>query len=110
MTKNRAVKDAARRYQAEHPGTTFPEAMRIVTRGRPPGEITQWWSRLSFDSRSWLVDHNGEPLSPEVKEEIMAVNGGRTSPSWWNGDSSDGLSELTDEAVDWIEEIANDEG
>lgn len=32
MTKNSGRKKAARKYQQEHPGTTFPEAMRAVAR------------------------------------------------------------------------------
>jgi len=31
MTKNSAAKRAARAYMAEHPGTNFHEALRIVT-------------------------------------------------------------------------------
>lgn len=32
MTKNSSRKSAARKYQRLHPGTTFPEAMRAVSR------------------------------------------------------------------------------
>ncbi|WP_370185606.1 hypothetical protein [Rhodococcus wratislaviensis] len=35
MTKNSAKKKAARAYQATHPGTTFPEALRAVRSSAP---------------------------------------------------------------------------
>lgn len=72
-------------------------------------DIATWWPLLSADSRDWLVEHNGEPLDPSVRDEILAVNGGETNPDWWAGESTDGESELTDSAIDWIEEFANGE-
>lgn len=35
MTKNSAKKKAARAYQATHPGTSFPEALRAVRSSAP---------------------------------------------------------------------------
>lgn len=71
--------------------------------------IESWWPQLTDESRSWLIEHNGEPLDPTVKSQIVAINEGNLDPSWWAGESSDGASELTDEAIDWIETTANDE-
>lgn len=72
-------------------------------------QIDRWWRLLSDASRHWLVEHNGEPLDDSVKTEIFDVNDGDVDPSWWAGDSGDGLCELTDDAIDWIEAVANDE-
>lgn len=71
--------------------------------------IAEWWPRLSGEVQDWLVEHNGEPLDPSVRAEVVAVNGGVLEPGWWSGESVDGQSELTDEAIDWIETWANAE-
>lgn len=36
MATNNARKSAAKRYQAEHPGTTYPQALRMVSHGQRP--------------------------------------------------------------------------
>lgn len=72
-------------------------------------QIDSWWPLLSDPSRNWLIEHNGEPLDEGVKAEIFAINDGAADPSWWSGSSSEGLSELTDDAIDWIEAVANEE-
>lgn len=72
--------------------------------------IDTWWPQLTDSTRDWLIEHNGEPLAPDVKAEILEITGGSTDPTGWAGDTSDdGESELTDEAVDWIEAAANAE-
>jgi hypothetical protein len=71
--------------------------------------IETWWPRLTDESRNWLIDHNGEPLDASVQRDIFDVNDGNTDPSWWAGESIDGVSELTDDAIDWIEAVANGE-
>jgi hypothetical protein len=70
-------------------------------------DISDWWPKLSDSTRAWLIAHNGEPLPDDVVRDVLAVNSGQTDPSWWAGESRDGESQLTDEAVDWIEETAN---
>lgn len=72
-------------------------------------DIAQWWGSLTHGARDWLVEHNGEPLEPAVRAEIMEITRGRTDAGWWRGDSGEGETELTDNAVDWIETVANDE-
>ena len=72
-------------------------------------QIETWWPRLTADTQAWLIEHNGEPLQPAIKAEILAVTGGSTEPSWWTGESTDGQTELSDSAVDWIEAVANHE-
>jgi hypothetical protein len=72
-------------------------------------DISGWWPKLSSSARAWLVEHNGEPLPDNVVREVMAANAGTADPSWWAGEAEDGQTQLTDEAVDWIEATANDE-
>jgi hypothetical protein len=72
-------------------------------------DISEWWPKLSDSARAWLVAHNGEPIPDDVARQILAATDGTTDPAWWAGDSTDGESQLTDEAVDWIESAANDE-
>jgi hypothetical protein len=71
-------------------------------------EILEWWPLVDVETRGWLIEHNGEPLPRHVIADIMAVTGGRTDSGWWAGESLDG-PRLSDEAVDWIEAVANDE-
>ena len=70
--------------------------------------ILEWWPLVGAETRGWLIEHNGEPLPPHVIADIMAVTGGTTDSGWWAGESADG-PQLSDEAVDWIEAVANDE-
>ena len=71
--------------------------------------IAQWWPKLTRETQDRLVEHNGEPLAASVRAEVVAVNDGDLDSTWWAGESVDGRSELTDEAIDWIETWANDE-
>ena len=49
------------------------------------------------------MEHNGEPLPDIVIAEILSVTGGEQNAQWWTGPSVEGQTQLTDEAVDWIE-------
>lgn len=71
-------------------------------------DMAQIWPRLAASTQKWLVEHNGEPLSDDILNEILIVTAGQRDPRWWAGDSHEGETQLTDEAVDWIEEAAND--
>jgi hypothetical protein len=42
--------------------------------------------------------------------ELLDVPGCEPDAQWWSGLSVEGQTQLTDEAVDWIEIVANDEG
>ena len=68
-------------------------------------EIMEWWPKLDQDARRWLIAHNGEAVSPEVLEMIVAVGG--SAPR--DGESEADGHFLSDEAVDWIEATANHE-
>jgi hypothetical protein len=72
-------------------------------------DISEWWPKLPDSTRAWLIEHNGESLPDDVVRDVMAVNAHRTDPLWWAGESQDGQSQLTDQAIDWIESAANDE-
>jgi hypothetical protein len=71
-------------------------------------KMNEWWPLVSAETRHWLVEHNGEPLTPQITSDIMSVTSGATGPEWWAGESADG-PQLTDAAVDWIEAVANGE-
>ncbi|MDQ0819389.1 hypothetical protein QFZ79_001684 [Arthrobacter sp. V4I6] len=70
--------------------------------------ISEWWPLVQAETRNWLIEHNGEPLPQPVMADILAVAGGTADSAWWVGGSADGPL-LSDEAVDWIEAVANDE-
>ena len=68
-------------------------------------EIIAWWPQLDPDTQRWLIAHNGEAVSAEVLDKIVAVGGSAQR----DGDSeTDGVF-LSDDAIDWIEMTANDE-
>lgn len=69
-------------------------------------DLPTLWPRLDMQTRDWLMAHNGEPLAPAVADALTLANGGSADTSWFS-DHEDGV--LTDEAVDWIEGIANAE-
>lgn len=72
-------------------------------------DMSQIWPRLSTSTQTWLVDHNGEPLPDDILDEVLTVTAGQRDARWWAGDSQQGETQLTDEAVDWIDETANGE-
>jgi hypothetical protein len=72
-------------------------------------DFPQIWPHLSSSTRLWLMEHNGEPLPDDLIAEILSVTGGEQSDQWWTGPSVEGETQLSDEAVDWIETVANDD-
>lgn len=71
--------------------------------------MSEIWPRLATSTQAWLIEHNGEPLADDILDEILTVTAGQRHPQWWAGEPGEGETQLTDEAVDWIEETANDE-
>ena len=71
--------------------------------------IAQWWPKLQQRTRDWLVANNGDVVPPSVVAEIVAAGGPATSDAWWVTDETAAGSVLPDEAIDWIEEVANEE-
>ena len=72
-------------------------------------ETIEWWSGLDPEAQAWLIAHNGEVVSADVVDKIVAVGGDMTSDAWWIGDRGLEGFYLSDEAVDWIETTANGE-
>lgn len=68
-----------------------------------------WWPRLDPDARDWIVAHNGEAVDPDVLVRIEAAGGIVGSGAWWVGESTPDGFFFSDEAVDWIEAVANGE-
>ena len=91
----------------EGPGAGGIEGPRLSHHG--PMDFPQVWPHLAGSSRSWLMEHNGEPLPDDLLAEILSITGGERNPRWWAGPSQEGETQLTDEAVDWIETVANDD-
>ena len=59
--------------------------------------IEVWWPRIRRQSRAWLVDNNGDAVPEDIVNEIVRAGGEITG------------SYLSDEAVDWVEAVANGE-
>jgi hypothetical protein len=72
-------------------------------------DMSQIWPRLDTSTQTWLVDHNGETLPDDILHEVLTAARGQRDPRWWAGDTQQGETQLTDEAVDWIDETANGE-
>jgi hypothetical protein len=73
-------------------------------------ETIEWWTKIDQATRDWLIAHNGEAVPAAVLSKITAAGGTVTSDAWWVGEEGpDGLY-LSEEAVDWVETVANGEG
>ena len=72
-------------------------------------EIEDWWPKLTLASRDWLVANNGDAVPHEILSEIAAAGGPDKSTSWWTGQIDSEGFHFPDDAVDWVEAIANDE-
>lgn len=68
-----------------------------------------WWPKLKPSTRQWLIENNGVAVPPELVAEISAVGGSVSSDAWWVGESGPSGFFISDEAIDWIEEVANGE-
>ncbi len=71
--------------------------------------IEHWWPKLKPSTQKWLIENNGDVVSPDVVSEITHVGGVITSDAWWVGESGPSGFYLSDEAVDWVEAVANGE-
>jgi hypothetical protein len=71
--------------------------------------LEEWRSRLSQETRDRLIAHTGEAVPAPITEEIRRAGGVVTTDAWWVGeDGPTGLS-LSEEAIGWMEEVANGE-
>lgn len=54
--------------------------------------------------------YDGDVVPPSILDEITAVAGHPTADASWVADNAAEESLLSDQAIDWIQEAANDEG
>ena len=71
--------------------------------------IENWWPLLNSSTRQWLIDNNGDVVPPSILDQITAVAGTPTAEASWAADNVAEEFFLSDQAIDWIEEAANDE-
>jgi hypothetical protein len=71
--------------------------------------IAVWWPKLQPATRDWLIANNGDAVPAAIIDEITEAGGPVTSDAWWVGHDGSTDSFMPDEAIDWIEEIANEE-
>jgi hypothetical protein len=71
--------------------------------------IEQWWPNLKPSTREWLVANNGDAVPLQVVDEITQAGGFVDPDATWVGETGPSGCYFSDEAVDWIEAIANDE-
>lgn len=71
--------------------------------------IEAWWPTLRPESRDYLIANNGDVVPPELVEEIARAGGDVTPDTWWVGENGPEGFYLSDEAIDWIDEVANGE-
>jgi len=87
------------------------------------------WARLALDTRDWLIANNGDAVPADIAaeidelveavgaDEVWAFAPGAPSSAPLDPDDVDDADEedepgaryLAEDAVDWIEEYANDE-
>ena len=67
--------------------------------------IETWWPLLQPDTRRWLIDNNGDVVPAPILDEITRVAGPVTADTWWVGENGPSGFQLSDAAVDWIEEV-----
>ncbi len=71
--------------------------------------MEQWWPRLKPSAREWLIANNGDAVPAEMVTEITNAGGDVAGDAWWVGQSGPSGFYFSDEAVDWIEAVANGE-
>lgn len=71
--------------------------------------LEEWWPRLSQETRDWLMANNGDAVPAAVVDEITRAGGAVATDAWWVGQNGPAGFYLSDEAIDWIEEVANGE-
>jgi hypothetical protein len=72
--------------------------------------IQQWWPNLQPRTREWLTANNGDAVPAVIVEEIAEAGGPAATDAWWTSDADTAGPTMPDEAIDWIEEMANEEG
>ncbi len=67
----------------------------------------RWWPQLRSETQAWLIENNSDAVPADIAREIELAGGG----AGLVGSDDDEVSgvHLSDEAVDWIEAVANGE-
>ena len=68
-------------------------------------DIELWWPKLMPSTRAWLMQNNGDAVPPEIVAEIARA-GGEVEP---DSETDQPGTYLSDDDVDWIETVANEE-
>lgn len=63
----------------------------------PSMNIEAWWPTIRQGSRRWLIENNGDAVRSDIIDEIVRA-GGTVAGVY-----------LSDDAVDWVEAVANGE-
>ena len=71
--------------------------------------IEEWWPHLTPATREVLIENNGDNVPPEIVAEIAKAGGSISQDFWWIGQIGPSGVNVSDEAADWIETVANDE-
>jgi hypothetical protein len=71
--------------------------------------IEQWWTKLQSSTRAYLIANNGDVVPAEVVAEIARAGGPDSAASWWADQNGTSGHYFPDDAIDWVEAIANDE-
>ena len=71
--------------------------------------IETWWPKLPSATRDWLIANNGSAVPVAVREQIERIGGPARSDTWWVPEDDSAGVRLPDAAVDWVEQIANEE-
>jgi len=71
--------------------------------------IEEWWPKLDPATQDWLIANNGDVVPATVLGQIAEVGGDVTPDSTSTCDNVPGGVLLSDAAVNWIEEAANQE-
>jgi hypothetical protein len=68
-----------------------------------------WWPKVAPSTREWLIQNNGDVVPPKILAEIAEAGGSVNPADWWVGQIGPTGFFISEEAIDWIEEMANDE-
>lgn len=71
--------------------------------------IAERWPQLDSVTRAWLIAHNGDAIPAHILSLIAAAGGDVDSDAPWVGSTGPDGFYLSDEAIDWVEAVANGE-
>jgi hypothetical protein len=74
-----------------------------------PVSLEDWWPRLPPETQDWLIANNGDVVPAWVTEQITLAGGVVATDAWWVSQYGPMGCYLSDEAVDWIDAVANGE-